>query len=288
MQEENTLNELHEKLIYVRNLILAMENLIKEGEVLQNQLRNTFQMQKIRPEPQKHRRAWILSTVGGFLLAAIAYILTVSGMIQMQNMWSYEVNVGAYILEVVIRGIIFSLISTGIVAGLVAIIVKIQKWSIRLQNKTAEKVNRQIVIQNEYIKQNNDKLKTEIQKVYNRKLWISRKYQQNVSTWFPKDYLDMPAVDYFINLVENHLVTTIQEAVEKYEQELYRREKLHNQQMMISQQEQLVKQQEYMVKQQMLGNILNTANLVTNIGTNMTVNRMANDVADINNTMRGR
>ncbi|MGN0484793.1 MAG: hypothetical protein ACI4HI_14700 [Lachnospiraceae bacterium] len=77
-------------------------------------------------------------------------------------------------------------------------------------------------------------------------------YARNCSSWYPKDYSYMEAVDFFIHCIENYRAETLKEAINLYEEELHRRrveeahkEMIHTQHSMTRNQEQMIQQQDY-------------------------------------------
>ena len=54
------MNDLREKLVYVRNLLLAMQNLNQEEEELQNQLEKTKNMLDVVTRPEVNKKKWII------------------------------------------------------------------------------------------------------------------------------------------------------------------------------------------------------------------------------------
>lgn len=285
------MNDLREGLVFVRNLLLSMDKLNNEEMVLCRQFRNPMALSRPMKEPKRHRLIWFFSITGSFLLIVTLimlrqYDLISSGygnaaLMDLEE-WDFKTVLLASTLNVI--GVWLPVII--VIAGMVAIGIKIYRVCVKSHNKNVDIDNQRIMMKNEQIMRSNENFSEAIQNIRDRKKRISSIYQENVLTWFPQDYGSLTPVNYFINLVDNHLVSSIQEAVEKYEQEVYRQKKLHNQQMILNQQEELV-------RQQMLGNMINTANLFTNIGINQAANRnaaanerIASNLSDINRRLR--
>ena len=104
---------------------------------------------------------------------------------------------------------------------------------------------------------------------------------QNIIEWYPKDYGYPAAVDFFINQVENHLATTIQECVEQYNTYTFRQKVTDNQKIMIGNQQIMISKQDEMIRQQMIGNAIATVNMMANVATAHNTANIAHNTADI-------
>ena len=144
---------------------------------------------------------------------------------------------------------------------------------------------------NQLIVKHNAEVDLKLKQIADRRTLISQEYMQNIIEWYPKDYGYPSAVDFFINLVENHLATTIQECVEQYNTHMFRQkvtdnqqEMLANQKVMINNQEIMITKQDKMIRQQMIGNAIAAVNMMANVATAGNTAQIANNTADIAGT----
>lgn len=129
------------------------------------------------------------------------------------------------------------------------------------ENKTGreriEQINANVIRQNQERVQRNQQLSIEIEGIQKKKKLLCLELSKNAQEWFPKDYSYLSAVNYFINLVENHMANTIQEAVKLYLDDIRYRAingklakvsdgikiMINNQEIMISRQEEMIRQE---------------------------------------------
>lgn len=90
---------------------------------------------------------------------------------------------------------------------------------------------------------------------------ISKQWVHSCQSWYPANYANVPAVDYFYSVVSDRRANTISEMINLYETEL------HQQRMEAGQQE--------MIRQQKIGNSIGLANLATDMQTANNTARMA-------------
>ena len=297
------MNDLHKNLLYVKDLVTAMGNLNREEQKLLSEKRVPVQPQRIvSNKSHQNKVAFIgillLVFMVLFLFNAVPYAINryrsektqielekakdeFSWSLSHPNQEKYpgyqgteKVNWISVLLPPFIRGFVIAGILTGIVAAVITVVRKRQDMDMDKRNKTLQ-VNYQATLKNnEIIMQRNAAIDEKIKQIANKRTLISQEYMQNIIEWYPKDYGYPSAVDFFINLVENHLATTIQECVKQYNTHLFRQEVTDNQQEMLDNQKVMISKQEEMVKLQMMGNMIAAANLMTNIA-------MANNTADI-------
>lgn len=302
------MNDLHKDLLYVKDLVTAMGNLNGEEQILLSEKRVLVQPQKIVRNKSRQNKVdfigiLLLVFMALFLFNAVPYAInryrSEKTQIELEKVndefsWSMnhsnqeqypgyqgteKVNWVSVLLPPVIRGFIIAGIFTGIVAAVITVVRKRQDADVDKRNKTMQMNYEAALKDNEVILQRNAEIDEKIKQIANKRALISQEYMQNIIEWYPKDYGYPSAVDFFINLVENHLATTIQECVEQYNTHLFRQEVTDNQQVMINNQVVMISKQEEMIRQQMIGNVIAAANLMTNIA-------MAGNTADIAESAR--
>ncbi|WP_414150218.1 hypothetical protein ACIZ62_12075 [Acetobacterium carbinolicum] len=167
-----------------------------------------------------------------------------------------------------------------IIAGGYITIIKVMNTS---KKKVVNENNIKIVEQNKDNELKNTKLYNEVAILNQEREKLYIEITRNLQEWFPKDYCFLNAIDYFINLVENHMADTIQKAVELYLDDM--RHRITSQKLdqikggmlvMINNQQVMMSKQDEMIRQQIIGNCINSANLANN----MAMRRDIKDVGD--------
>lgn len=282
------MNELHENLLYVRSLLLAMQRLNQEEQGLLNQIQEPVRAwNRAVSSPQKkyteYSKGKVVSIILGLFLAMeLIGICQTAGRVRQdlknevflstEDVKYEDVTVSEteVYTKAALRSLPMSVIEAAIIGGVVVLanrskVVKAKK-QMELDKKRIENQNLNVREKNYDIQRRNQAIAAEVENIHSRKYMVSQEYQQNVLTWFPRDYGYLSAVDYFINLVENHLVSNIQEAVKEYNTYMHRKKTLENQETMLEYGREMLSKQDRLIKEQMLGNLLNAANLAANIG----------------------
>lgn len=167
-----------------------------------------------------------------------------------------------------------------IIAGGYIAVIKVMNTS---KKKAVDENNKKIEEQNKINKLRNMNLFNEVATINQERETLYVEITRNLQEWFPKDYCFLNAIDYFINLVENHMADTIQKAVELYLDDM--RYRITNQKLdqikgsmlvMINNQQVMMSKQDEMIRQQIIGNCINSANLANN----MAMRRDIKDVGD--------
>ena len=317
------MNDLHKNLLYVKDLVTAMGNLNRKEQQLLNKKRVPVQPQRIvRNKSRQNKGAFtgilLLTFALLFLYNAVPYAINCyysekqqieqektddefSWYLNHPNKEKYpgyqgkeKVNWVSVLLPPFIRGFFIAGILTGIVAAVITIVRKRQDADVDRRNSILQKKDEATFKDNEAILQKNAEIDAEIKQIANKRALISQEYMQNIVEWYPKDYGYPSAVDFFINLVENHLATTIQECVEQYNTYLFRQEVADNQQemignqkVMIGNQEVMISKQDKMIKAQMVGNVIAAVNMMANIATAGNTANIAESASNIErNTAR--
>lgn len=165
-----------------------------------------------------------------------------------------------------------------IIAGGYIAVIKFMNTS---KKKAVDENNKKIEEQNKINKLRNMKLFNEVATINQERETLYVEITRNLQEWFPKDYCFLNAIDYFINLVENHMADTIQKAVELYLDDM--RHRITNQKLdqirggmlvMINNQQVMMTKQDEMIRQQIIGNCINSANLANNMA-------MRRDIKDV-------
>lgn len=118
----------------------------------------------------------------------------------------------------------------------------------RSADKSRSQVNANIDRNNARIEANNQAITQNIEQTKQQIFAVQRRWAHEVAPWYPMDYDNIAAVDFFLSAVRNHRATTVQEMVNLYENEMHQRRMEAGQQQMLN--------------QQRIGNMLQIGNLM--------------------------
>ena len=105
--------------------------------------------------------------------------------------------------------------------------------------------------------------------------------------WFPPDYLSLAAIEHFIGSLSNYKAETMGAAVLLFDQAGYQQAMLQANQQIIANQEQMISNQQQMSDQLRLANILNVAQLATQVVTAQRIGTLANEVRNVGGVLTG-
>lgn len=218
--------------------ITTAHDLMHQVVGLQNRI-NQLTTQFAAKTEKKTKRHPLLYAVLGFLIAftlitstplkAITYPITLpffaTGGMELQIMvW----NVVNLVISVIIGAVLYKVIA-------------------RTADKSRTQRNAAIDQGNAQVEANNQALARSIEQTKQEIFAVQQRWAAEVAPWYPMDYDNIEAVDFFLSAVRNHRVTTVQEMVNLYETEMHQRRMEAGQQQMI--------------KQQRIGNMLQLGNL---------------------------
>lgn len=305
------MNELHADLVYVRNLLLAMQKLNEDEIDLQAQVRQTSKLQETVDVPKKKNKIWTIIVIAVFLIVSAYTSYDKANILYQGEVRQYEYDAfneqwywegthpedepypgydgeepqfSDYIGMGLIIGVPTGAITALLLGGGFVIKHKLDEAAAKKRNRGIQESNQKKQEQNQAIQLRNNELAAEIQHIHNRKLMISQEYMRNIILWYPKDYGYLRAIDFFINQVENHLASNIKELVEQYQTYEFRQSVMGGIRVIINNQQIMISKQDELIRQQMIGNMINMANLATNISTNAKMSQMASDVRSAANS----
>lgn len=206
---------------------------------LQNRI-NQLTTQFAAKKEKKTKRHPLLYAILGFL---IAFTLITSTPLKAVT---YPVTIpffaaGGMELQVMIWNVVNLIISAIIGAVLYKVIAKTADKSRAQRNAAIDQSNAQVEANNQALAQNIEQTKQEI-------FAVQQRWAAEVAPWYPMDYDNIAAVDFFLSAVRNHRATTVQEMVDLYETEMHQRRMEAGQQQMLN--------------QQRIGNMLQIGNLM--------------------------
>ena len=302
------MNDLRDKLIYIRNQLDAMDNLNQKERRLMSNIRTVSQeREKMQYGPSQKWRN-ILVVVGVFLAIVISITWVEGQNIHSQRLhdreneiandrfaWNMEheddepypgfdgeeITKESSYLMAFGEGVFYAIIVSIVVAGVLAYQARQDKARVDSYNQKVENDNDRIRANNQIARSTKTEIMEEVNRIHKQKAFISQAFLKEAQEWFPRDYGYRTAVDYFIWLVENHAVDNMKEAVTKIQEQIRHEELMQEQReikeylgVIIQNQNVIIHQNEELVRQQMLGNMINTANYVTNRSINSNVSQM--------------
>lgn len=134
------------------------------------------------------------------------------------------------------------------------------KFVVTKKNQKVETVNMDISRQN-------SELQAQYDAVTERLAKLKKEMYGNTSSWYPKSYYSLSAVDFFISAVENYRVDSVKEMVNLFESTEDQKRMLQTQQEINNSMRQQVLNQEQIKKELRYANVMNMANLFMQAGT---------------------
>lgn len=298
------MSDLLQKLYFMRDLLQTMVRLTNEEQEIRKQAKAIMPSKALISKPKYSRVNTAIILV---FIAAIVFVISTSFCIQgiyrdrrtqysieetkNELQWamghlSIDTRYPGYdvprpqIEEFKEEGAVCGILIVAVVTGVVAVSIPwLRKWrsrSIDIKNIRIEEDNRQIAVQNQQIQEHNNRLSQELERIHGELIRYQQEFERNAEAWFPRNYATYDALEFFIRQAENHMVDTMPQAVILYEQELKHREMRD-----------IYKQQtDAMIKQQKLTNILQLANTVINLSTNVAVRQNLDISRDTNAVAR--
>ena len=194
---------------------------------LQNRI-NQLSTQFAAKTEKKTKRHPVLYAVAGFLIAfalitstplkAITYPITIPFF-----------SAGGMELQVMVWNIVNLVVSAINGAVLYGVISKSADKGRERKNATIDQSNAQVEANNQALVQSIEQTKREI-------FAVQQRWAAEVAPWYPMDYDNIDAVDFFLTAVRNHRASTVQEMVNLYETERHQRRMEQGQQQILNQQ----------------------------------------------------
>lgn len=125
----------------------------------------------------------------------------------------------------------------------------------------------------ELSKMRSNQIKSELDDLYSKKMRISNLFMENYGNkWYPVQYAYVDAVDKFIEYLDSGEASTVGEMVSTYKRDVH-----YNN---------VETQNNKMIQQQMIGNVINTANLFTNLYTASKTKNINDNIENIRESVR--
>lgn len=218
--------------------VASARDLMHSVVELQNRI-NQLTTQFAEKTEKKTKRHPLLYAVSGFL---IAFTLITSTPLKTIT---YPVTLpffatGGMELQLAVWNVVNLAVSAAIGVILYKVIAKAADRNRARRNTAIEQRNAQIDASNQALAQRIEQTKREI-------FAAQQRWAKEVAPWYPMDYDNIEAVDFFFAAVRNHRAATVQEMVNLYETEMHQRR--------------IEAGQQQMLKQQRIGNMLQLGNL---------------------------
>ncbi|MDI3537012.1 MAG: hypothetical protein PWR12_1210 [Eubacteriaceae bacterium] len=292
------MNGLHEKLLYMRSLVENLNQLNKKENTYKTQIASILP-NEVHVEKKLSKTYFLVIAI---IAAGLLLMATLTFVDDLQRAQEYDVvddefqwvmnhpgeDYPGYEEDPSLAMSIF-INDFGPMFFIIAIVVGGGFVFIKQQNTSKKKIiaenNTKIEKQNNENKKKNLRLNNEFSVLNREREAIYVEITKNLQAWYPKDYCYLSAIDYFINLVENHMAETIQRAVELYLDDM--RYRITNQKLdrivdgmvvMINNQKIIISNQDRMIQQQIIGNCINAANLANNMAMREEMRKVGDDV----------
>lgn len=229
----------------------------------------------------KVKNSKFLIFIGGFFLVMLTW-MWLNGLISAFKDNSMTAGFGYLFLN---------LIALGIASIIASIVLKMYNKRISKHNQEIDEHNKNLEMadhaHNEQVRLHNEQIHKKRQELSDEITILSNEMQEKTSAWYPVDYYVLDCVVKFISIVKNHEADTIKEMLKIYKEDVYRIQVLnHQKEMEIKFNQSLMNQQE-MIKLQKISNVIQMANLVTNMVTASNTAKIQEDMQDIKaNTYR--
>lgn len=194
---------------------------------LQNRINQMTTQFETKTE-KKTKRHPVLYAVLGFLFAFTLITSTPLKVITYPLTMPFF-STGGMELQIAIWNAVNLAISAVVGALLYKFIAKTADKGRERKNAAIEQRNAQVETTNQTLAQNIEQTKREI-------FAVQQRWANEVAPWYPMDYDNIEAVDFFYAAVRNHRATTVQEMVNLFETEMHQRRMEAGQQQMLDQQ----------------------------------------------------
>lgn len=291
------MNETRENLLqgltYVKDMMERMQEVLSEYISLERGFR--AKQEAIGTTSVKDRSKLLAITVGCTLLAFYLLICAMSRDVTSIILLAAAIGVTVFgkkkkksklktaayillaisILDVVYRLSMFLNIGIAIILlVLLALVVAVEYFFITGKN-------RQVAAHNKEVEAHNERVRQQRADLYDRYTALQRELNENGPDWFPPDYYNMEAVDFFINAVRNSRADNVKEMVNLFESTAQHQEMIAYQRQQNKQLNQLINGQQAIQKELRFANMVNVANFIQLTSINSGVHNLNSQAAGI-------
>lgn len=112
---------------------------------------------------------------------------------------------------------LFGIVMAGLTSPLMLVLVVVLAGIIAAEYFIINRVNRNVAVKNEAIEESNRQVQRQREAFYSQYQALEQELYTNTSSWYPPNYYNMEAVNFFINAVRNSRANTITELVNMFE-----------------------------------------------------------------------
>ena len=147
--------------------------------------------------------------------------------------------------------------------------------------------NRRVAAHNQEVDAHNAQVRAQRTALYDRYTSLQKELDEKGPDWFPPDYYNMEAVDFFINVVRNSRADSVKEMVNLFESTAQHQEMISYQRQQSQQLNELINGQQAIQKELRFANMMNVANFIQLSGINSGVKNLNARAAVLNRTAGG-
>lgn len=297
------MNESKENLLqglnYVKDMMVTMQNVLTEYINLERAFRT--KQAAIGTTSIKDRSKLLAITVGGTMLAFYLLICAMSRDVTSiillaaagaviafgKKKQKSKLKTLAYIIIAVsIFDVIYRL-SMFLNLGIAIIMLVILAAVIAVEYFFITGKNRRVAAHNKEVDAHNAEIRAKRTALYDRYTSLQKELDSNAPDWFPPDYYNMEAVDFFINVVRNSRADSVKEMVNLFEATAQHQEMIAYQRQQTAQLNSLINGQQAIQKELRFANMMNVANFIQLAGINSGVRNLNAQASGINRQLGG-
>lgn len=286
-------------LYYVKDMMTTMQNVLTEYINLERAFRS--KQAAIGTTSVKDRSKLLAITAGGTLLAFYLLIcamsrdmtsiilLAASGAViafSKKKQKSKLKTLAYIIIAVSVCDVVYRL-AMFLNFGIAIILIVILAAVIAAEYFFITGKNRRVAAHNKEVEIHNADVRAKRTALYDRYSSLQKELDSNAPGWFPPDYYNMEAVDFFINVVRNSRADSVKEMVNLFEATAQHQEMISYQRQQTAQLNQLINGQQAIQKELRFANMMNVANFIQLSGINSGVRNLNAQASGINRQLSG-
>lgn len=293
--KESLLQGLH----YVKDMMTTMQTVLTEYINLERAFRS--KQEAIGTTSVKDRSKLLSITVGGTLLAFYLLICAMSGDVTSIILLAAAGAVIAFskkkqksklktLAYIIIAASIFDVVyrlSIFLTLGIAVILIVILAAVVAAEYFFITGKNRRVAAHNKEVEAHNADVRAKRTALYDRYTSLQKELDSNAPDWFPPDYYNMEAVDFFINVVRNNRADSVKEMVNLFEATAQHQEMISYQRQQTAQLNQLINGQQAIQKELRFANMMNVANFIQLAGINSGVRNLNAKASGISGQLSG-
>lgn len=300
-----TREEMLNGLTYVQGMLLKMQDVLTQYLALERQFR--AKQKGISTSGVKNKAKLLGITIGGTLAAFIVCLSLLTGYLWVIGVLAVAVGIivlqrgktsklkkaAIAVVGLCLAATIFMLI-TGMDPVIGVAVLLLMAGVVGVEYAVITRKNRQVAAYNKKVDEDNAQVQEERTVIYNQYIALQQELSANSPQWFPPDYYNTGALEFFINAVRNSRADSVKEMVNLFEADNQHKEMIAYQQIQTQQlnqlidgQQELIQGQKAMNRQLRFANMMNVANFIQLSGINSGVQNLNTQAGQINKGLRG-